>query len=226
MKPDARDVFAKYFEAYFPEAFQQLGAMALGQFLERENPLRFTWLRGFKDIDARAAINAAFYYGPLWKEHAATMNDLMTDSDDVLLLHPLRPERGIPVLSTVDPVKGEKQERGIVVAQIFQVKEGHLEEFAARAEAAFSQYRATGLREAGVLVTLDVANNFPKLPFRTDGPYLVWLGVLKDDQVLQAQLQALADRHGKALSASGLLRKDPELITLDPTPRSRLRWTE
>lgn len=226
MKPNARDVFAKYFESYFPEAFQQLGAMALGQFLERENPLRFTWLRGFKDVDARAAINAAFYYGPLWKEHAATMNDLMTDSDDVLLLHPLRPERGIPVLPTVDPVQGEKQERGIVVAQIFQVKEGHLEEFAARAESAFSQYRATGLREAGVLVTLDVANNFPKLPFRTDGPYLVWLGVLKDDQVLQAQLQALADRHGKALSASGLLRKDPELITLDPTPRSRLRWTE
>ena len=32
---------------------------------------------------------------------------------------------------------------------------------------------------ARFLVTLDVTNNFPQLPIRTDGPYLVWLGVRK-----------------------------------------------
>jgi len=31
-----------------------------------------------------------------------------------------------------------------------------------------------------VLVTLDVPNNFPQLPVRTDGPYLVWLGIVRD----------------------------------------------
>ena len=37
-----REHFAQYFESYFPEAFQQLGAVAVGQFLERGNdsPIR------------------------------------------------------------------------------------------------------------------------------------------------------------------------------------------
>ena len=35
-----------------------------------------------------------------------------------------------------------------------------------------------GAREAGVLVTLDAANNLPQLPVPTDGPYLV-VGVVR-----------------------------------------------
>ena len=81
-------------KVYFPEAFQQLGAVAVGQFLERGNDSRFTWLRAFHDMDDRAKVNALFYYGPLWKEHAATLNSLMTDSDNVLLLRPLSPRTG------------------------------------------------------------------------------------------------------------------------------------
>ena len=104
IKAGEREHFARYFEAWFPEAFQQLGALALGQFYERGTPSRFTWFRGFPDLDARAAVNTAFYYGPLWKEHAATMNDRLVDSDNVLLLHPLEPGRGIPVLPAVDPL--------------------------------------------------------------------------------------------------------------------------
>ena len=41
---------------------------------------------------------------------------------------------------------------------------------------------AAGIREAAVLVTLDVTNNFPQLPVRSDGPYLVWLGIAPDDK--------------------------------------------
>jgi hypothetical protein len=69
IKEGEREHFAEYFESYFPEALQQLGAIAFGQFFERKNPVRFTWIRGFKNTDARAIINAGFYYGPLWKEH-------------------------------------------------------------------------------------------------------------------------------------------------------------
>src|SRR5690606_23336659 len=97
-----RGNFARYFEAYFPEAFQQLGAIAFGEGFERDNGTWFTWLRGFRDMDARATVNAAFYYGPVWKEHRATLNGLMTDSDNVLLLRPLDRDRGLPVLPAVD----------------------------------------------------------------------------------------------------------------------------
>jgi len=41
---------------------------------------------------------------------------------------------------------------------------------------------------------------------------------------LQAQLTPLAERSMEPLSATGLLRTTPELVILDPTRRSRLRW--
>lgn len=222
IKEGEREHFVRYFEAYFPEAFQQLGALALGQFRERGNPQMFTWLRGFKDIDARAIVNSAFYYGPVWKEHRTRMNDLLIDSDNVLLLRPLAQGRGVPVLPAVDVVN--ETAHGVVLAQIFTVKKDEIEAFAARAEGAFATYRDAGVREAGVLVTLDVANNFPQLPVRTDGPYLVWLGIVEDDQALEDRFRRLADDASQSLAASGMLRSAPELIVLDPAPRSRLRW--
>jgi hypothetical protein len=224
VKEGERGHFAEYFESYFPEAFEQLGAIAFGQFFERKNPVGFTWIRGFKNTDARAVVNASFYYGPLWREHAYTMNSLMVDSDNVLLLRPLSPERGAAVLPAVDPVKEEKGAQGVVVAQIFAVKANSVDAFAQQAEATFTGYRAAGAREAGVLVTLDTPNNFPQLPVRTDGPYLVWLGVIKDNQTLDTQFTPLAERSLQSLSATGLLRSAPELVIMDPTRRSRLRW--
>jgi hypothetical protein len=218
-----RERFARYFESFFPEAFQQTGAIAFGQFGERKNPAGFTWLRGFHDMDSRAALLGAFYYGPLWREHGKTMNELLVDSDNVLLLRPLHPERGVLVLPAVDPVREEKGARGVVVAQIFAVKPEGMDGFAQQAEAALAAYRAAGAREAGLLVTLDAPNNFPQLPVRADGPYLVWLGIVPDDQAL-SRLQPLAERAAAALQETGQLRSAPEWIVLDPTNRSRLRW--
>jgi hypothetical protein len=160
----------------------------------------------------------------LWREHAFTMNSLMVDSNNVLLLRPLNPERGVTVLPSVDPVTERKGAQGVVVAQIFAVKANSVDAFAQEAEAAFAGYRAAGAREAGVLVTLDVPNNFPQLPVRTDGPYLVWLGIVKDNQALETQFTPLAEQSSKSLSATGMLRGAPELVILDPTRRSRLRW--
>ena len=216
--------FVKYFDAYFPEAFEQLGAMVFGQFTERGRPNRFTWLRGFHDINARPIVNAAFYYGPLWKEHRIKVNAILPDSDNVMLLRPLHPEHGISVLPAVDPVTEERGAQGIVVAQIFAVKKGSEEAFAKQAEAAFDAYRIEGVQPAGVLVSLDAPNNFPQLPIRTDGPFLVWLGVLRDEATLERRLAPLLTSAERSLTAGGLLRGATERVVMDPTPRSRLRW--
>jgi hypothetical protein len=218
-----REHFAQYFESFFPEAFQQLGAVAVGQFLERGNDLRFTWLRAFHNMDDRAKVNALFYYGPLWKEHAVTLNSLMTDSDNVLLLRPLSRERSITVLPAVDPVKEEKGAQGIAIAQIFAVKAGNVDAFAQQAESTFGRYRDAGAREAAVLVTLDAPNNFPQLPVRTDGPYLVWLGIVEDESSLKS-FTHLLESSQQSLSETDLLKAAPEIVVLDPTKRSRLRW--
>src|SRR5579864_3919211 len=81
-KSGERKHFAQYFDTYFPDAFQQLGAIAAGSFFERNNPNGFTWIRGFHTIDERAIANAAFYYGPLWNEHRNAVNDLLGDTDN------------------------------------------------------------------------------------------------------------------------------------------------
>lgn len=224
LQESQRERFATYFESYFPEAFQQLGAIAAGAFFERRNPAGFTWIRGFHTIEDRAIANAAFYYGSVWKEHKKALNDLIKDSDNVMLLRPLSPERGVTILPAVDPVAEVNGARGIVVAQIFAVKSNSVDAFAKEAEPTFARYRATGAREAGVLVTLDVVNNFPQLPVRTDGPYLVWLGILKDDQMLEHDFTPIAEGDSRSLLATGLLRATPELVILDPTRRSRMRW--
>jgi hypothetical protein len=86
----------------------------------------------------------------------------------------------------VDPVIEPKGAQGVVIAQIFAVKPGSVDAFAERAETAFAKYRDAGAREAGVRVTLDARNNFPQLPIRTDGPFLVWLKIVRDDQTLES----------------------------------------
>lgn len=224
VKDGEREHFVKYFEAYFPEAIEQLGAMVFGQFTERGNPNHFTWLRGFKDLQARPVVNAAFYYGPLWREHRSQVNAILPDSDNVLLMKPLDAEHGVAVLPTVDPVAEPSGAHGVVVAQLFAIQPGGEQAFAQRARAAFARYRAAGAREAGVLVTLDVPNNFPQLPIRTDGPYLLWLGVVPDDQTLRNGLDTAIRQALPELTGMGLLRSAPELLVMDPTPRSRLRW--
>jgi hypothetical protein len=222
IKEGERQHFADYFESFFPEAFEQLGAIAFGQFLERDDSSHFTWIRGFHSLDERASVNGAFYDGPLWKEHRTTMNDILVDSDDVLLLRPLAPPGEIPVLPAVDPVR-ETRARGIVIARIFAVEPGKIDAFVARGGKTFADCRAAGAREAGLLATLDVPNNFPRLPIRTDGPWVVWLGIVENEDALQA-VRAAAEGSAAELSASGLLRREPEFVILEPTRRSRLRW--
>jgi len=224
IKEGEREHFAQYFDAYFPEALQQLGTIVAGDFFERKNSSGFTWIRGFHTLEDRAVVNAQFYAGSVWKEHKKTMNDLIVDSDNVMLLRPLSPERGIPILPSIDPIVEANGVQGIVVAQIFAVKADSVEAFAKAAEPTFASYRAAGVREAGVLVTLDVPNNYPQLPIRTDGPFLVWLGVLKDKQMLENEFNPLAERSLQSLSATGLIRGASESVVLDPARRSRLRW--
>lgn len=222
--PGQRDRFVRYFDAYFPEAFEQLDCMVFGQFEDRAAPTRFVWLRGYRDINARPIADAAFYYGPVWREHRVKVNALFPGaSDNVLLLRPLTPQTGIPVLPAVDPVDEPHGARGVVVAQIFAVKKGDEDAFAQRAQAAFARYQSMKLHPGGVLVTLDVPNNFPQLPIRTDGPFLVWLGVVENDAALK-RFEALASDVERSLASTGMLRGAPERLVLDPTPRSRLRW--
>lgn len=224
IKPGGREQFIAYFDAYFPEAFEQLGAMAIGQFAEKQNDSHFTWLRGFHSTFERPIANSAFYFGPVWREHKVVLNDLMLDSDNVLLLRPLHADRDALVLPSVDPVKEPAGAKGVVVAQIFPIKKQSGEGFIEKVDATFATYRIPGVREATVLTTLDAPNNFPQLPVRTDGPFMLWIGVAKDEETMKDRLIPALQRGAESLSSLGLLTGAPEVVLLNPTHRSRLRW--
>ncbi|MES2148391.1 MAG: hypothetical protein V4508_01240 [Pseudomonadota bacterium] len=219
----ARQQFSRCFESWFPEAFQQLGAMVFGHFLERERADHFTWLRGFRDMDAHAAVKQQFYAGPVWAEHRAVINQMILDSDNVLLLRPLHADSDLAPLAAVDPVAEPLGAQGVVVAQILKLAGGRAAQATRAAEACFQRYHGHGVVEAAILVTLDEPNNYPQHPVRSDGNYLVWLGVLRDDAALDA-LRPQMGVAGVELAAAGLLDGAAELLVLDPGRRSRLRW--
>lgn len=128
------------------------------------------------------------------------------------------------ILSAAGPVTEPKGAQGVVVAEIYAVRKDDLRTFSGTALHAFSRYAVPAVRAAGVLVTLDKPNNFPLLPVRTDGPYLVALHILRDESVLKHTFDPLFAQTKQQLTATGMLRRAPKVLVLDPGKRSRLRW--
>lgn len=110
------------------------------------------------------------------------------------------------------------------MAQIFPIKKQTDEHYVSKVDEVFTSYRVPGVREGGILTTLDASNNFPQLPVRTDGPFLIWIGVVKDDATLKNTLAPLLQRGSDSLKAHDILSGAPEVIVSDPGHRSRLRW--
>ncbi|MFB9687778.1 NIPSNAP family protein [Amycolatopsis plumensis] len=143
LHPGRRDELIELFEREFVEPQEAAGAHLFGLFRARASPDEFVWLRGFRSMEARKQALEEFYFGPVWKEHRAAANATMIDSDNVLLLRPVR--RG---LASPPPGPGV-----------------HVTVSAAPApppEEAFAAFE-----------TEPSPNTFPQLPVRTDGPFSV-----------------------------------------------------
>ena len=172
-------------------------------------------------MEARLAVNTAFYDGPGWAEHKAALNGLVLDTDDVLLLQPALPETGVPVLPAVDPTAGPA--RGLAAALVCPVREEATAAFAMLARATLDACRTPDMRPAGVLRTLAAPNNFPRHPIRAEGSWVVLLCVLRDEAALAGVRTALGRLRE---SGEGMLEGPCELVVLEPCAQSRLRWTE
>src|SRR5690349_21696392 len=91
LRPGSRDTLVEIFEANFVESQEELGMAIGGLFHDRDDADRFVWMRGFGSMEKRREALAAFYGGPVWKQHGPAANATMVDSDDVLLLQPTEP---------------------------------------------------------------------------------------------------------------------------------------
>lgn len=202
---------ARYLETWCVDERDEPDSIALGQFFERDHADRFTWLRGYRDLDVRASHGRE----PVRRAREDVLQRYILGSHS-LLLRPLHPDAQIPTLAPVDPSIEPDGAKGLAVAQLLPVLPGSLDACAQAADPWFARYSGRGMIEAGILASLDGDGAEPP-------GWLVWLGVLRDDDALAAlrpQCQACAD----ALMRQGLLAGPPELLVLAPAPRSRLRW--
>lgn len=157
-------------------------------------------------------MNAAIYDGPVWREHAATMNARLVDHTDVLFQRPLTPDRGLRVMLAVDPVQDIGASRGVLVAHVLALTPDAAADNARCAEPVWSAWREAGLREAGALISLDVPNDYPRLPYRMDGPHIVWWDSRRTATRSWTRCRQLSRRQSKSCRARGRCGRSPNSV--------------
>jgi hypothetical protein len=236
LRPGQRDVLIDLFDREFVESQEADGMAIVGQFRDLDDPDRFTWIRGFASMPARARALASFYGGPAWKAHSAAANATMIDSDNVLLLRPVTARSGFPPPAAARPPAGhgtaaqshDPAAPSRVLVTLYYRDRPFDQDFADF----FDRQARPVLTEAGAtplacLQTEHAENTFPALPVRTGENVFAWLArfpspALLDDHLRQIERSGeWRDRVLPALSA--LTTGAPQRLRLAPTARSQLR---
>jgi NIPSNAP len=229
LHPGKRDTLIELFDREFVESQEALGMKIIGQFRDMNNPDRFVWLRGFRDMPSRAEALKAFYGGPVWKAHGKAANATMIDSDNVLLLRPARPITGFALENTKRPPRDAREiPKGLIVATIYYfnrpVDAGLVELFEHKLKPILTEAGASVL---ACFITEDSANTFPALPIREGEHVLVWFSRFRDEAAYEAQTAALSrSPRWRAVVSEELTRRlkgPPEVLKLSPTARSQVR---
>lgn len=227
LHPGRFDAFAQLFDDEFIDPLEAAGMTVIGEFRDLDDPNRFVWLRGFADMPARASALAAFYDGPVWKARRAAANANFTDTDNVLLLHPVPGQGGVPLAARAAR-RADDGAGGTVVVTVYALRAARAAQF----PAFFAQRVAPALEQSGIHVlarfeTESSANNFPRLPVREGEQVFVWIAKFADAERAAAALETLrqlpAWRDAVAPQLQQQLSGPTQLLRLAPTPRSRLR---
>ena len=222
LHPGQRDVLLGLFEKEFVAPQQALGIRVHGEFRVEGRPDEFVWLRGFPSYGERPAALEAFYGGPVWKAHRNAANATMIDSDNVLLLQPVG-EKGFTLA---------RKMAATMTATIYllqsPVDAGFERFFAERVRPVME---ATGAPPVAALRTLEVPNNFPRLPIREGEHAFVWLAAFGNDDEVRSHDERLAAsaewKDVQAALATKLERPAERLVlhTVQPAlDRSRPRY--
>jgi NIPSNAP len=228
LHPGKRDVLIELFDREFVESQEALGMKIIGQFRDLDNPNRFVWLRGFRDMPSRAHALKDFYGGPVWKAHREAANATMIDSDNVLLLHPAMPTSGFSFGNKKRPRAGANEAQSeLIVATIYYfnapVDAGFVEFFEKTVKPAVI---ASGTTVLADFVTEHSENTFPALPVREGENVFVWFARFNDPAAYERHIAALTRfprwRDEILQELARRLKRQPEILKLSPTTRSLL----
>ena len=228
LHPGKRDVLIELFDREFVESQEVLGIYVIGQFRDLDDPNRFVWLRGFRNMSDRAEGLKAFYGGPVWKAHREAANATMIDSDNVLLLRPARPWSGFLQENNHRPPSDAREiPGGLLVGSIYHLDtpadDDFVDFFERMVKPALTE---TGASLSAYFVTESSANNFPALPVREGENVFIWFSRFRDQAAYRHHVAVLANsRHWSEVSEelARRLKKEPEVLKLSPTRRSQLR---
>jgi hypothetical protein len=234
LRPGQRDVLIDLFDREFIESQEADGMAIVGQFRDLDDPDRFTWIRGFASMPARARALASFYGGPAWKSHSARANATMIDSDNVLLLRPVTARSGFPAPPAARPPVGHAPAghapaapSRILVTLYYRDRpfdQAFADFFDRQARPVLIGAGATPL---ACLQTEHAENTFPALPVRTGENVFAWLARFPGPDRLDdhlRQIERSADWRDRVLPAlSALITGTPQQLRLAPTARSLLR---
>jgi len=229
LHPGRFDEFAKLFEDEFVDPLEAAGMTVIGQFHDLDDPNRFVWLRGFRDMPARAEALEAFYGGALWKARRDAANASFTDTDNVLLLRPAASDSGVSLDGLQRAASGARDnaDRGLVVVTVYGLDPATANSFPGYFEHELKPTLArAGIDVAAAFETETTPNNFPRLPVREGERVFVWIARFPDRARGDATLQGLQrSAHWKEQVVPELERrvKATQVLRLAATPRSLLR---
>lgn len=225
-QPGRRDELIDLFEREFVETQEAVGMKVIATFREPAEPDRFTWLRGFADMQAREKGLNGFYFGPVWQAHRDAANACIADSDDVLLLREAWPGSGFaPSAAPRAPAgEGPASRPGLVVATVCYPADpsGFTGFFRG---ALRPRMAAAGIDLVGAFAREQSPNNFPRLPVRESEEVFVWFTRFKDAAARDAATARLTAAAGWKEVEAELGRrfaKPPYELFLQPTRRSQL----
>ncbi|MGH9535419.1 MAG: NIPSNAP family protein [Terriglobales bacterium] len=230
LRPGRRETLIELFERELIEPQEAAGMWVIGQFRDGDEPDQFVWLRGFPDMDRRAAALATFYGGPVWARHKDAANATMINSDNVLLLRPASPGAGFGASAAPRAPAGAGGEGGgLIVATVCHLAPRTEGDFAAFFAAAVRpQLAAAGAEVRAAFIPERASNTFPRLPVREGETVFAWFSAFRDRPAYDAHLGALERSAAwRTDIAPELDRREwrrNEVSLLSPTSRSHLQY--
>ena len=226
--PGQRDVLADVFDDNFVEGQEAVGMRIVGQNRDLDDPDRLVWVRGFRDMESRKEALTTFYSGPVWKAHGRLAAGTMVDSDNVLLLRPLRPDTVFAPSTVKLPPPGTRGPgKGVLVASIVYVERNTPSEFGAFFRTQLQpRWEQAGGSVIAQMVSEHSPNTYPALPVREKESVFVWFSLFPDQAALAEQQRKLAQSaewRAAAGQLSAWTHHKIETLRLEPTARSRLQ---
>lgn len=192
LHPGRREDLITLFEREFRAPQEALGLQVLATFRDLDRPDAFVWLRGFADYARRAAALGAFYGGPVWQRHRDAANATMVDSDDVLMLAPLRAADRAAGLWSLRAMPAGRGAVGAWLCPLAPGLAGDRARLAAWAALAADAFAENGAALCGAWLTDPRPNAYPRLPVRTDAAHAVLFAGFADAEALALHEAMLA----------------------------------